>query len=125
MSTFAQTSDGDLAISGGRLTIERDPAKVAAITLRNKFLRGRGSWFLNTLEGIPYFSKVFRKGTTLPVIRQIFEAVILSVPEVVQVEELNVALRSDRTLLADFRARCEDGRVLVGGLGDQFVIEVE
>jgi len=125
VSTFRQTSSGDLALENGTLVLEREPSAVAAITLRNKFLRGRGSWFLATDEGIPYVTRIWGKGRDLGVARKIFEKVILSVPQVSDLEELNVSLRTaDRVLLVSFRAKCSDGKTIVGGLGDSFVVEV-
>ncbi len=125
MSTFAQTSEGDLQIVNGRLVLEKDPAKVAAITIRNKLLRWKGSWFLDTEEGIPYLKFVLRKAPDLAVVRRIFEKVILGTAFVASLESLDLSVRPDRTLLVSFRAICDDGRAIAGGIGDRFVIEVE
>lgn len=127
MATFAQnTSDGDLSLASGRLAIVRDAAQEAAITLRNKFLRVKGEWFLDSEEGIPYFELVFLKNPNLPVVRRIFEKVILSVPAILEIQEFDLSIDvATRNLRFSFRALCEDGRVLVGGLGERFLIEVE
>jgi hypothetical protein len=114
-----------MALTNGRLVLETDPARVAAITLRNKFLRWKGSWFLDTEEGIPYLRHVLKKGADLGVVRKIFEKVILGTAFVASIESLSLSLSSTRVLLLDFRAICEDGRAIVGGIGDRFVVEVE
>lgn len=124
MSTFAQTGDGDLSLVTGQLVLVEDVAEAAAIELRNKFLFGKGEYFLDTREGVPYFERVFLKNPDVLAIRELFRSVILSVQGVKSVAELDVTFdRAQRKADFTFRAIADNGKVIVGGSGQPFVVE--
>lgn len=124
MSTFAQTTDGDLALTLGSLTLVTDVAEEAAIELQNKLKFARGEYFLDTREGIPFFEKVFVKSPDLLALRELYRNVILSVPGIKSVAELTVDFDdSQRKASIAFRAVADNGRIIVGGTGQPFIVE--
>lgn len=123
MSTFAQTSDGDLLLTKGQLTVLHGAA-AAAVELRNKFLFVKGEFFLDTRQGVPYFTYVFIKAPDLALIKSLFTKIILSVQGMTSVDALNLDFdRATRTLNFDFRATYLDGSVITGGSGQPFIVE--
>ena len=68
----------DLDIQDGDLFLGADVAQ--AVKIRLLFIRGE--WFLNTLEGVPYFEQVFIKNPNLDHIAAIFRATIIETPGV-------------------------------------------
>lgn len=126
MSTFLQTIDGDLDLTGGRLTLVKDPVWHAAIKLRNRFLFSQGEWFLDTRLGVPYYSVILVKNPDLGVVRRVFTEVILSVSPVIDtVDEMNLDVQPDRTLRMTFKCTAVDGQTIEGGLGQPFLVNGE
>lgn len=124
MSTFAQTSDGDLLIENGRLVLVRGAAEVAVIKLRNKFRFVEGEYFLDRRQGVPYRRSIFGKGRNLNIVKQLLWSVILSVEEIDKVLDLSVSHdRRARKLSFSFRAKASDGRIVSGGSGQPFIVE--
>lgn len=124
MSTFQQTTDRDLALVNGELVLVDDIAQCAAIELQNKFLFGKGEYFLDTREGIPYFEKIFVKNPDVLAIRQLFRSLILATRGVKNVLELSVTNDpATRKGSFSFRAVADNGKVIIGGSGQPFVVE--
>lgn len=124
MSTFAQTTDRDLALPNGQLKIVRDVAEEAAIVLQNKFLLVKGEWFLDTRVGAPYMTYVYVKNPDLLVIRQVFRKIILSTQGIKEIINLSLDFnRGARRLSFSFRALADNGRIVSGGSGQPFIVE--
>lgn len=51
-----------------------------------------GEWKFGSLLGLPYFSEVFVKNPNMAVIEQLFREQILSVEEVVGVEDIRIQI---------------------------------
>lgn len=124
MATFAQTTDQDLALTNGQLVLVTNPAEETAIELRNKFRFVQGEYFLDTREGVPYFSLIFVKNPDLLLVRQILRNVILSCAGVKEILSLETSLDArTRKLTFRFRVRAIDGQIIVGGSGEPFIVE--
>lgn len=124
MATFAQTADRDLALDKGQLVLVTDVAEEAAIVLRNRFRFVKGEYFLDTRQGVPYFDVVFVKNPNLLLVRRVFRDVILSVQGIKRIIDLKTALvEKTRKLTFSFRAQADNGKFIVGGSGQPFIVE--
>lgn len=126
VSTLARTLTGDLSLTVGanglkNLTLVTDPAIACAIKLNDRFKMALGTWFLNLLEGIPYFQVVLVKNPSLPAIRQLFRSVILGTPPITSVTDLQMTL-TGRNLSYSFTAVTDKGQKIEGGSGLPFVV---
>ena len=103
----------DLAFdAGGRLRyVEDDAATAQEIKTRILFFRGEN--FMDTREGVPYYTEILEKGVDLARVREIFRKVIASVPSVVDVPLLSLDLdRTTRTLTVVWEVRTATGRLI-------------
>lgn len=123
MASLAQTPDGDIEIEVGRTRIVTGPEEKAQ-KIRSRFRLFEGEWFLDTRIGVPWFRVVFEvKNPDLDIIKRLFRWVILSVPGIVDVEELNVAWdKKTRELTYSWRATDDEGTPITG-TGDLFIPE--
>ena len=81
-------------------------------------------WFLNKLEGLPYFRDVFIKNPSPSLITAVFRQVVLDTPGVEVISSFNLQVDSTiRTLDVEFVALLESGEVLSADFGD-FIVEI-
>lgn len=124
MSTFAQTTDNDLALALGQLVLVTDVASEAAIVIKNRFKFVRGEYFLDTRIGVPYFGTVFVKNPNVLLVRRVFRDVIMSVQGIKSIIDLSVSLNAKtRKLTFTFRALADNGKIITGGSGQPFIVE--
>lgn len=71
-------SSHDLVLVDGDLVLGADVAQ--AVKIRLLFVRGE--WFLNRLQGVPYFEQIFVKNPNLSHVSAIFRKTILDTPGV-------------------------------------------
>lgn len=125
MTTLAQGPDGDLALTDGRLTKLSGPYEKAQKIL-NRLRLFKGEWFLDTRVGVPYFSVVLIKNPDLDIVKRLFRRVVLSVPGIVEMPDIQITWDTKaRTLAYTFRAIDDEGNVIEGGPGDPFIVKVE
>lgn len=109
----------DIEVSGAGVirltkTIEED----AAQRLRCKLRWFLSEWFLNTLEGIPYFEQILIKNPDLSLVRSTLTKVITGDRAVDHVDSLDVEYdESARTLALSFTAILVSGDLLTVELG--------
>ena len=124
MAVLKVVPAGDLAVEGGRLLYFEDIEHIRqTISCRLRF--GKGEWFLDEREGVPYYQTVLVKDPDLSAIRALYRRIILSVPGVLSVPVLTLALdRATRTLSVAFQAVCRSGTVVVDAGDPSFVLGV-
>ena len=127
MSCFLQDGTGDLVLTlgsngGKNLTLVSGVSQCAAQKLTNRFLLFAGEWFLNTAVGLLYYQLIAVKNPDLSVLKSYFTKVVLSVPGIVQVNGLQLALNSRRQASLALQALTDEGFVIVGGPGNAFVV---
>lgn len=128
MSTLSRTPQGDIALVVGANGLKTIPlvtgsAQACAIKLQGRFQMALGEWFLNVLEGVPYFQTVLVKNPDLGAIRQLFRKVILGTPPIVSVTDLSLDYDPrKRTLGYSFEAVTDAGTTITGGSGLPFVV---
>lgn len=122
MAVIRVIPSGDLLIEERDFVVYADLDYVRQ-TIECRLRFGRGEWFLDLSEGVPYYQVVLRKNPDLSAVRALFRRVIMSVPGVVSVPVLTLELdRATRGLSVAFEARCRTGVNEVRTLDEQFVL---
>ena len=68
-----------------------------------------GTWFLDLLQGIPYYQDILIKNPNLPIVGAIFRQVALSTPGIVSLSSFSMNLDgAPRNLSVDFSGVYED-----------------
>lgn len=127
MSCFLQDGTGDLILTtqnGGKtLTVVTDKSAAAAQKLTNRFRFFKGEWFLDVTQGFPYWDFFTGKNPDPRVLKQLLTKVVLSVPPVVSIKKLDLTILPNRQATVDFAAVTDEGKVIVGGPGNSFVVQ--
>jgi tRNA U54 and U55 pseudouridine synthase Pus10 len=114
-----------MSLTKGQLVLVTNEADQAAIEISNKLAFVLGEYFLDTRQGVPYQVLVWKKNPDLLLVKQMFRQVFLSVQTVSEVLSLDATLdKRTRELSFSFRVRSTDGRVVTGGSGRPFIVEV-
>lgn len=114
-----------MSLTRGQLVLVQDEAQQAATEIRNKLAFVMGEYFLDTRQGVPYQVFVWKKNPDLLLVKQMFRQVFLSVQTVSEVLSLDTSLdKRTRELSFSFRVRATNGRVVTGGSGKPFIVEV-
>jgi hypothetical protein len=104
MSDIKLTNTGDIDITNASLSLtNEDNAESLAQRIKIKLSMFQGEWFLNTDFGVPYFQKIFVKGTNKAKIDAIFKEQIKSVPGVDSITKYNSSINGNtRSFTLDF-----------------------
>ncbi len=122
VTAFLQKADGGISITNGRLSLIRGPQEKAQ-KIRGRLLLGLGEWFLNSLVGVPYFEAILVSAPRIEILKRIFRDVILSVPGVAEVAELELTYnRGTRVGTLTWRAFDDEGTEIPGGDGEPFIV---
>lgn len=98
----------DLDLQGGDLVLDADVAQ--AVSIRLQFVRGE--WFLNRLQGVPFYEQIFIKNPNLSHVSAIFRQTIIDTPGVNQILEFSFDFDTDtRTFTLDWAADTDQGEV--------------
>jgi hypothetical protein len=128
VSTFARSITGDLSLTVGsnglkNLTVVQSLGQCTATKLQDRFRLALGTWFLNTLEGVPWLQVVLVKNPSIPAIRQLFTAIILGTPGISSMQELVFNYNEGaRNLAYTFTALLTNGQTLSGGSNTPFIV---
>lgn len=132
MPVFRVIPAGDIAMTYDPTTGKRQLRLVGGVRYVRQKIASRlkfflGEWFLDQRQGVPYYRDVFVQNPDLDLIRSVFRAVIVSVQEVTDVLNLEVAYsQSTRELAVSFEARLVAGGVLLVRQPDEpFIIRVQ
>lgn len=102
---------GDLLLTAGDLSLVSDLEAIRQeILIRLQFLRG--SWFLDTTAGLPYFESILVKSPNLAAIRTLFNNEILSVTGVNAILSLTLDFdRKSRKLTVTYSVSTDVGQL--------------
>lgn len=106
---FKLDADGDLDI-GGTLSFVEDMDAIQQ-SLNCRLRAFQGEWFLNLNLGLPYFQEILGRAPNLVAIRALYRETITGTPGVLELKELRLALRTDRTLVVGFKASTDFGEL--------------
>ncbi len=115
---------GDMHLTAGDSTIvEGDEA--TGQEARSRLLLFRGSYFLNLLEGVPWYQEILKKGYVAARVRQLLRQALLTHPAIVDVPKMDLVVdRATREAAVSWEARTttntivrseDHGPVTVGG----------
>lgn len=113
---------GDLALKNGSPYYIEGPAYTRQkLSIRFRFFLGE--WFLNQLEGVPYYSDVFVHDPDLDVISSLFKRVITGCPGVLALKRFKMTLDPvTRRAAFDFLAVVDGGIVVVAPGDEDFIV---
>lgn len=115
MTAFLLTTDNDLALTDGKLSLVRGVVEKAQ---KAKTLLGlaTGEWFLDLAVGVPWFGLVIGQKPDLEIVKRLVTSVLLSIPGIADVSEMRASF-DGRTRAADvtWRAFADDGEEIPGG----------
>ena len=87
--------------------------EATGIKLRSRCRFFENEWFADLRLGVPYFRIIYRKGTTLATMKQIFRRIILSVPQIASIDSLAITIdKQARKAFIDAQAFSDDGRTI-------------
>ena len=113
MSDFKLNSDGDLDISsGGFEIVEGADAIVQELGIRMRQVQG--NWFLDLLQGLPYFSQIFVNGPNEADLYSIYAAEMKAADNVLKVKQLQLLDITDSNLQVIGEVLTTKGVVTVG-----------
>ncbi len=102
------TTTNDLEVINGDLVLNSGVDAVAQY-LKAKLKTFLGEWFLDLSVGIPYFKEILKKNINPVTVDAIFKEAILSTPNVIELQEFDMNIESDRRLILDFKVRTKEG----------------
>lgn len=115
MTSLLQTTDGDLALPNGRLALVSGTVEKAQ-KAHDLLGLATGEWFVDTSVGIPWFGLVLGQRPDLEVIKRIVMTVLLSIPGIVDVPELDAEFDpKTRETSVTWRAIDDNGQTIPGG----------
>lgn len=97
-----QLYEGDLKISNGDLAICSDDHQAMAQAVKIRLKTFKEEWFLDTDIGLPYFSHILGQKPKIPYLRHLIASQIENIAGVKKIEDFNIQLNSNRTLLINF-----------------------
>lgn len=117
--------DGDIDLSKG-LRFTTSMKQYAAQRLDCTLSFFLGEWFLNKLEGLPYWERVIGATPDLGLLDSIYRRAILGSPGIASLPALTLAFdRPNRTLAPTFRAIVKDGETVTqADLARSTIIEI-
>lgn len=82
----------DLELVDGDFSLTQTESESLKQRLIIKLRTFRGEWYLDTQLGLPYFQRIFQKGTAKETVDSLFKQAILSEPEVQQLLEFSSSI---------------------------------
>lgn len=112
MSSFQLNQEsGDFEITDNALTLTTG-AEAIRQHLQCRFRLFLGEWFLDTSQGVPWFTEILKKQQTFSVVREILKKVILETPGVISITKFNFDFEpTERTATLEFACLSTDGPI--------------
>ena len=102
----------DLKIDQGDIALCPDDNSCLSQTISIKLKTIKGEWFLDTTQGIPYFTHIFGQHRSASYIRELIVPKILSINGIKKVNNFSVSMESNRKLLISFDVVFSNGQSL-------------
>lgn len=102
----------DLKIDQGDIALCPDDNSCLSQTISIKLKTIYGEWFLDTTQGIPYFTHIFGQHRSPSYIRELIVPKILSINGIKKVNNFSVSMESNRKLLISFDVVFSNGQSL-------------
>lgn len=124
MAVLRKIPVGDLALrKNSPYFIDGPDYTRQKLSARFKFFKKE--WFLNRLEGVPYYEQVFVHAPDADVIKSLFKRLILGCPGIVALSKYSMTLdRATRRGFFAFKAKCEDGDFEVKSGDQDFILDL-
>lgn len=115
----------DFAFTSGRMTYVTGAAEVAQ-KLNARFGFTKGSWFLDTQQGTPWFQALLVANPNVPALTSIIRSIILGVQGVASITTLTVNFDRLNRLITWNAVIVDDANtVIVGGRGQPFIVQTQ
>lgn len=103
---FLLDDTGDLAFEDNNWVMATGTEEIRQIVMCN-LNSIAGEWFLNTTQGLPYFTQIFEKQSDGQVVNDIFQNAVANSEGILEVISLDATIvdRQNRILLVEFEAR--------------------
>ncbi len=116
--------DGDLHLENGQIHWwDAEEAHLQKTIVLLKFVKGE--WFLNTEEGVPYFTHILIHNPNLKAVRALLRQALLATPGASAVKELAIDVdRVTRTASVRFALAFNDGTLLTSADYGPFILRL-
>lgn len=123
MAVFRIIPPGDLALKNGSPYYIEGPDYIRQkLSIRFRFFLGE--WFLNKLEGVPYYRDVFVHNPNLDVLTTLFKSIATDCPGVLGLKHFKLIFdRESRTASFDFAAVVDGGVIIVAPQDQDFIVD--
>ena len=113
----------DFAFTSGRMSLVTGATETAQ-RLEARLGMGKGSWFLDTQQGTPWFQAVLVKNPALPALTAMLRSIILGTQGVKAILSLPVAIdRANREVTwGPIVVQHDSGAIITGGRGVPFIV---
>lgn len=119
------TGDLDMTTVAGDIILVDGPEAIAQ-NLRIRFKFFLGEWFLDTRQGLPYFTEVFVKNPRTSRLNFLFRRVILTTAGINDLISFSLSVDTGRRELeVKFRARLTSGGVLDSNDYPPFIVNLD
>lgn len=119
MTALLQTSNGDLDITLGKLSLVSGPTEKAQ-KISNRLQLFATEWFLDQRVGVPYYDVVLVKDPDLLVVQRLLQHVVESVPGITEASVETIFDNAGRELTYSWVATDDEGQQIEGGAGPLF-----
>ena len=100
----------DVVINQGDIALCPDDNTCLSQAIGIKLKTIRGEWFLDTTQGIPYFTHIFGQHRSPSYIRELIVPKILSINGIKKVNNFSVSMENNRKLLISFDVVFSNGQ---------------
>jgi len=123
MAVLRVIPPGDLALKNGSPYYIDGPEYIRQkLSARFKFFKQE--WFLNQLEGVPYYEQVFLHDADADVVKSLFKRLIVTCPGITALSKYAMTFdRVARRAAFSFKAKCEGGEFEVKPEDQDFILD--
>lgn len=102
-----------------------DRKRAAAQGIQSRLQLVKGEYFLNLLEGIPYFTHILVKNPSFPLIRSLISNTVSTYPGVVRIPQLELSLnKNTRELSITLSVEIDNGLIITSEDFGDIILDV-